>query len=561
MCGSLPAPPCDAKSPALPTPLGCKAAGRQGPTHHATVQAPDGHDAGACLAELPHDEPGHELTVHKSADLCWVHKVDTDDVNPVSPARAICRAVSKKMDAVGVPLDPADVQLPADVRVQVELSSGWHDFKADEAQEALWHLRKGVSSFMMQINGQDYVMDFEGDDGPTQTNQLTGKRRRLRLLDAVPVGRGQAGAQSPSERLRQQQEAYGPQSQRGAASQHPFAKYLGGNLHAQRCFRMLEENEKKLCCQWAAFYHSYSFAALLYEVQAAVANVLFRFRSEKATLPRILCEGFHDIPDARTLIYKFDSEFVDQHRDHNPGFRKVGISAMCSLMSTGPEVCVAKVFNAGYSCKDMSFQDVLKNLLKSLYVPRYKVGRVASKIIKLAEQHGLDASQFGGRACASGKAGHLLQVFVRRDLVDRLAYAARPYGPVDEARMPLSAWMDGDQPFSDGQARLLAHPKYFMDEECVRLHVVSADPTFHRTRRAFQQKLVQLIWDLSEPTLRQRAAAGIYGGTLPSWWAVQEDRPWDRKEVPAGHRVAKASPHHCGREAGCYAFTGRLVGV
>eukprot|EP00971_Amphidinium_carterae_P091484 1811265-Amphidinium_carterae.1 len=52
--------------------------------------------------------------------------------------------------------------------------------------------------------------------------------------------------------------------------------------------------EEKLCAEWAVFYHSYSHAALLYEVHAAVASVLFGFKSELAPLPRILMHEFKD---------------------------------------------------------------------------------------------------------------------------------------------------------------------------------------------------------------------------------------------------------------------------
>ena len=57
-----------------------------------------------------------------------------------------------------------------------------------------------------------------------------------------------------------------------------------------------------MCGEWAVFYHSYSAAALLYEVQAAVAAVLFRFKSSFAVMPRLLLKGFNDIPDAATLL-------------------------------------------------------------------------------------------------------------------------------------------------------------------------------------------------------------------------------------------------------------------
>lgn len=74
--------------------------------------------------------------------------------------------------------------------------------------------------------------------------------------------------------------------------------------------------------------------------------------------------------------------------------------------------------------------------------------------------------------------------------------------------MPISKWLDSNSSTQVGQAgcrafgveplqaRVLAHPKYFMQEStepvslrvaeanCVRMFVASADPTFHRRASA-----------------------------------------------------------------------------
>merc|ERR1719330_24891 len=343
------------------------------------------------------------------------------------------------------------------------------------------------------------------------------------MTAASSVSLGRSRSRSISQEVDQQLH-YGPQSKRGGASDHPY-RVLQADPHAQECFLRFEENEARLCGEWAAFYHSYSFAALIYEVQAAVGSVLFRFRSQYSTLPRILVKDFSEISDAPCLVQRFKNDFALNKRDHHPSFRRVAVSVMCSLASTGPEACTAMVFIAGYSCKDLSFRGVLENLLESCYVPKAKVKELAAKIIELSEKHGLDVSQFGGKSCQSGKAGHLMQIFVKRSLVDKLVYAAKPYGPIDEERMPISKWMNSDKSVQVGQARVVAHPKYFMRADCVRMYVASADPTFHSNRREFQKELVGLLsMILGEPDLRQKAANGIYGGSLPSWWSAEDQR-------------------------------------
>lgn len=339
-----------------------------------------------------------------------------------------------------------------------------------------------------------------------------------------------------------QQQEWGAQSKRGGASLYPLDA-LKGNLHAQECFQTFLKNEEKLCGEWAVFYHSYSFAALIYEVHAAVGAVLFRFRSQFATLPRILVHEFNTMfpkgPDARVLMDLFNTKYAANKRDHHPDFRAVGVSVMCSAVATGPEACPPAVFIVGYSCKDISFRGVLENLLESCYVPKAKVKRLADQIIALSEEHGLDVTQFGGKPCKSGMAGHLLQIFMKRNLVDTLCYPAKPYGVVDTERLPLSDYINGNKSVQVGQARIIAHPKYFMQANMIRCYVASADKTFHQNRAAFQEKLTSLLnVILGEPSLRQKAATGIYGGKLPAWWSDEDQRSKDATRTSSMSTVA-----------------------
>mmetsp|Transcript_75379 Transcript_75379/g.140595 ORF Transcript_75379/g.140595 Transcript_75379/m.140595 type:complete len:679 (+) Transcript_75379:44-2080(+) len=317
---------------------------------------------------------------------------------------------------------------------------------------------------------------------------------------------------------RQRQEQYGPQSKRGGAMQYQL-KVLEDNAHALGCFTTMQQQEERLCGEWAVFYHSYSHAALLYEVHAAVASVLFGFNSELAPLPRILLHEFKDVPDVTTLLERYNTKYHNNLKDHDPAYRAVALSAMCSLVALGPEASTPVVFVAGYSQKDLSFRGVLENLLLSCFVPKAELKSLAQKVIELAECHGLDVSQFGGKECKSGKAGHLLQIFIRRELLDTLAYAAVPWGAADPDRQPLSRWLNSDESTIWGQARILAHPEYFLEPNAVQMFVASADPTYHASRRRFQEDITRALHSvLGDATVRRNAARGIYGGGLPAWW-------------------------------------------
>lgn len=70
------------------------------------------------------------------------------------------------------------------------------------------------------------------------------------------------------------QAALGAQSRR--SQRLDYGSNIRKHVHGKACFDKMIENEARLCGEWACFYHSYSYAALLFEVQAAVAAVLFR---------------------------------------------------------------------------------------------------------------------------------------------------------------------------------------------------------------------------------------------------------------------------------------------
>mmetsp|Transcript_29046 Transcript_29046/g.79739 ORF Transcript_29046/g.79739 Transcript_29046/m.79739 type:complete len:374 (+) Transcript_29046:2446-3567(+) len=313
---------------------------------------------------------------------------------------------------------------------------------------------------------------------------------------------------------RQQQLERGPQSRRGSSSMRPMEK-LKGNTHALEAFDMLFRNEEALCGDYAVFYHSYSWAALLYEVRAAIAAELFGFCSQSSPLPRLEERDFAGIPNAQVLMKKVSKDWQSEKADHKHEFRLVGISAMCSLVATGPECCLQVAFNEGYSCKRLDFRGLLESLIRPCVAHSRSVASLVEEIIRLGDTHGLDTSQFSEPSSEQETRGHILQIFVHRSLVDRLCYPAKPYGEVDVERLPFSDWMAGDHSFSFGQARLLAHPRYFMRPKSVRMFVVSASATFQAGRAEFQRELARLLAGaLGDSGCRQRAIRALGGKPL-----------------------------------------------
>lgn len=298
--------------------------------------------------------------------------------------------------------------------------------------------------------------------------------------------------------LRKQKRDYGP--------------VVAKDEHGTKCFDLMLENEKEFCGEWVVFYHSYSCAAILYEVQAAVGSVLFRFKAEFAGLPRILAHGFKKIPDAPEMLKQFPTW---KDRDHNPAFKAVGLCATSSLLAHDSEAPAKSVFLMGYSVGSLS--GVLEKLLGSVGVPKPKIKKLAVDIIALAAKHGLDTTGIpGGKKCKSGRSGHMLQIFLRRELCDQFVYPAFPFGVPDKKRdLPLSKYLAEKDPIQ-GQVRITLNPDVFLRATYARMFTYSADPTYNNNRPAFIKELVELLEPiLGDEDVRIKAATGIFGGEPP----------------------------------------------
>lgn len=306
---------------------------------------------------------------------------------------------------------------------------------------------------------------------------------------------------------------YGPQSKRGKAPQHQ-REVISRNPHALHCFDLLDQKESEMCGEYAVFYHSYAHAAPLYEVHAAIAAVLFGYDSVKAPLPRLIGCDFESTPDSASLLSKFRTEFVKKNMDHSLEYRKVAISAMCSLVSLGPECSIPVCFLHGYSEQDVPYAELFSRVLELCEIPKKKIKKTARQIVTLCQKHGLDMLLYGGAKTDREKRGHLLQIFVKRVHVDSVAYASHPYGKVDPNRNPIRSWLDTDSETHFGQARVVANPAMFMSPTCVQMNVVSSDSAFERT--ALQADLVVFFHGIfSSQAIKEQVIKNMFGESVP----------------------------------------------
>lgn len=377
----------------------------------------------------------------------------------------------------------------------------------------------GGSKLFGHTKGDDdaYADVLMSSGDTSASGSSVGEDLKLDLPKHVRDAQKKKGAQS----LRKRKCDYGP-----AVSKDPHGKW---------CFDEMLKNEKEFCGEWVVFYHSYSCAAILYEIQAAVASVLFRFKAEFAGLPRILSHGFKHIPNAKRMLEEFP-KWKDQ--DHNPAFKAVGLCGTSSLLAPDSEAPAKSVFLMGYSVGNL--KGVMEKLLAACGVPKPKVAATAKSILEAAATHGLDTCGIpGGKKCKSGRSGHMLQIFLRRELVDKYVYPAFAYGVPDKKRdKPFSKYLEEDVAV-EGQVRITLNPDVFLRATYARMFSYSADPTYHGNRTAFIEEVVGLLSPmLKDEEVRMKAATGIFGGKPPAWWTAEDQS--DMAAMPAS-RYASSS--------------------
>jgi len=399
-----------------------------------------------------------------------------------------------------------------DVMTQVNSDSG--------TSRKIQRTAAGGSKMMGHVKGEDDGFAdalLAGKDSDATGGAAEGVKFKLGLPAAFVEAQRKKGAAS----LREQERDYGP--------------IIAKDAHGTKCFDQMLKNEAEFCGEWVVFYHSYSCAAILYEVQAAVGSVLFRFKAEFAGLPRILAHGFKHIPDAPRMLEEFPKW---KNRDHNIKFKAVGVCATSSLLAPDSEAPAKSVFLSGYSVGSLA--GVLEKLLRAVGVPPHLVVALAKDIVALACTYGLDTRGcIGGKACKSGRSGHMLQIFLRRELCDRYVYPSFPFGVPDKDRnLPLSKYLAEKAPIQ-GQVRITLNPDVFLRATYARMFTYSADPTYHEQRPQFIKELIGLLEPiLGHEKVREKAARGIFGGKPPEWWTPEDQS--DLAAMPAA-RYATSS--------------------
>eukprot|EP00929_Paragymnodinium_shiwhaense_P008693 TRINITY_DN112652_c0_g1_i1.p1 TRINITY_DN112652_c0_g1~~TRINITY_DN112652_c0_g1_i1.p1 ORF type:complete len:487 (+),score=124.29 TRINITY_DN112652_c0_g1_i1:101-1561(+) len=271
---------------------------------------------------------------------------------------------------------------------------------------------------------------------------------------------------------------------------------LRGNPHFKGCFDQLATAEFELSGDWKVFYHYYDNAAFLYEVQAAIAAALYDFPSDVSPLPRICMAPFLDLPDASAFEAAASPD--------------IALDCFCSMFATGPGQGLEDLFEHGRWDEDTTdYLAMLDRLVAALCDgdSHMKAEHIMRDMINIASRYRLGGT---GLAAGAGKPGSILQIFIRADLVDKLAYASDGGGEPVQSKKPISQWFRACEDFTWGRTCVVADPKHFLKPDDVRIFVASADAAVHEGRAELQRELVRYFKDkFATPCMRQRADRAI----------------------------------------------------
>eukprot|EP00954_Amorphochlora_amoebiformis_P030631 1394953-Amorphochlora_amoeboformis.AAC.1 len=261
--------------------------------------------------------------------------------------------------------------------------------------------------------------------------------------------------------------------------------------HKEDSFFEMIDREEKFAGQFAVFYHSYSHASFIYELNSALAHVLFGFESLNP-LPRLRLAPFYTVPDAKVMQFLLEDRWKS---DGYYEFRNAGISAVTSLVSKDTEATPVDVWDHGYQagCCRSVLDDLIEDLclegmndqlcrLIQKYPITKDLGDVSSLLV------GDDFGSNNEHYCKAGNLGRMLQIFIRRDVVDKFVYASHTMGHPDFRREDISEALAQNKKIV-GQVRICANPTLFLDESLVKIFAHAADPNYEKTRRDMQMEL------------------------------------------------------------------------
>jgi hypothetical protein len=268
-------------------------------------------------------------------------------------------------------------------------------------------------------------------------------------------------------------------------------KFEKKNENSVWCFHLMLHRENLYSnSEYVVFYHSFLYSHILYDVQTAIAEILYNLKSDiNRVVPRLSNMDFKNINinNVKTKTSKL--------KNHNKDIRKLLMSAACSLFAD-IELNIIRDFESGYSCADMKYKQLLQNLLIECNTLPEQLDELFTQIIthqyvpeKIRKGYLMRPSCY-----LNENYGQILQIFIKKTILDEIVYKSQPYGIPDES--------PGDCASTTNQVRILASPEYFMNPDLVRIYRYASNKDTHKNRPiyiAFLKELLQkTLFDTQE---------------------------------------------------------------
>ncbi|KAH3744178.1 hypothetical protein Pelo_14437 [Pelomyxa schiedti] len=276
------------------------------------------------------------------------------------------------------------------------------------------------------------------------------------------------------------------------------------------CFCTMIQREQKHFGDFYVFYHSYSLASILYELQSEIASVIYGMSSDFPPLPRLLHAPFRGKKNLSVLQSELHGS------DHNVSFRALAIAASNGLFATSSEMHPISCFMQGYSCGDVEWGKLLKDVLTAVGFTGREVDDAAKKVIDIGAKYYIPTSHFGAGTQAysapstAHPPGNMLQIFIHKEILDDVAYPCQPYGHPIQHSGTFAEYLKSNP---TGQTRIFAFPALFVDRNhafiyhyCANQDLCCPDSKVPGSRGALKRELRAVLKPVLGTSEGRRAA-------------------------------------------------------
>jgi hypothetical protein len=266
-----------------------------------------------------------------------------------------------------------------------------------------------------------------------------------------------------------------------------YFKYYSQNEHIMKCFHLMLQREHLFSDKdYVVFYHSFAYSHILFDVQSAIAEIIYGLEPDiNRVIPRL-----SRVPFLNANIDNIKRELASgQNNNHSIKSRSLLMSAVCSLFAD-IEINLIHTFTVGYSCIDVDYKTLLKNLLSECNANEENVDALFNEIL---EHNYIKPEMKKGYivrpefSCTRhDNCGQILQIFIHKTIVDKITYISEPFG------VPYIG-DEQDCTKATSQVRILVSPEYFLNNDLVKTYRYAANIDLYKNRNEYISYLKSLL--------------------------------------------------------------------